>query len=95
MVDVKTAVQNAIAYAKDLFSEQELRHLRLEEVELADSEGTWKITLGWVEPAVAQHNVVLSGLAGSIQKLPRVYKVFHIDVDDGTVKAMKIRTVEE
>jgi len=92
MVDVKQAVKSAESYARELFGEKELRHLRLEEVELSDDGQQWRITLGWVERSVTQPGLIFQN--GTVQKLPRVYKVFEVDAESGKVNTMKIRDVE-
>jgi|SRR5215213_1282544 len=91
MVDVKQAVKSAESYARELFGDTDLHHLRLEEVELSDDGRRWNVTLGWVEAAVMQPALVLNG---SIQKLPRVYKLFEVDAESGKVNAMKIREID-
>jgi hypothetical protein len=90
MIDVKQAVKSAESYARDLFSERDLRHLRLEEVELSDDGRQWKVTLGWVEPAVAKPGLMING---AVHKLPRVYKLFEVDAETGAVSSMKIRNL--
>lgn len=90
MIDVKQAVQAAEVYARSLFPESELRHLRLEEVDRSEDDSRWHITLGWVEPTVAGNGIVFSA---GMRKLPRVYKLFEIDAETGEVVAMKIRDV--
>ena len=50
----------------------------------------WRVTLGWVEPAVSQNLLVLGN---GVHKLPRVYKVFEVDAATGEVTSMKIRDV--
>jgi hypothetical protein len=91
MVDVKQAVKSAESYARELFADTDLRHLRLEEVELSGDGRLWNVTLGWVEPAVMQPGLVLNG---SVQKLPRIYKLFEVDAESGKVNAMKIREID-
>lgn len=95
MIDVKQAVEAATAYARQLFPDEELRHLRVEEVELSSDEQVWNITLGWVEPAVRENkgSLLLSTGTGELQKLPRVYKVFRVEAETGTVHGMKMREV--
>lgn len=90
MIDVKQAVRSAEVYARLLFPESELQHLRLEEVDRSEDDSRWLITLGWVEPAVTGNGIVFS--AGA-QRLPRVYKLFEIDAETGEVTSMKIRDV--
>lgn len=91
MIDVKQAVKSAETYARELYDKQDLRHLRLEEVELSDDGRQWKITLGWVEPAVAKPGLMING---AVQKLPRVYKLFEVDAETGAVSSMKIRNLD-
>jgi hypothetical protein len=95
MIDVKQAVKAATAFAREMFDGDELRHLRVEEVELSDDQRLWNITLGWVEPAVKAKASPLIPAYGQdeIQKLPRVYKVFDVDAESGAVQSMKIRDV--
>ncbi|HEX6746841.1 MAG TPA: hypothetical protein VF092_06050 [Longimicrobium sp.] len=88
MIDVKQAVRSAEDYARELFDEADLRHLRLEEVEMSEDGRQWKVTLGWVEPAVAKPGLMING---TLRRLPRVYKLFEVDAETGTVSAMKIR----
>jgi hypothetical protein len=95
MIDVKQAVEAATAYARELFRDEELRHLRVEEVELSSDQRVWNITLGWVEPAVRQDTgslLIRSGTA-ELQRLPRVYKVFRVEAETGAVHGMKMREV--
>jgi hypothetical protein len=93
MLTVKEAVRAAEQWVRDLYPQQELEHLRLEEVTLSDDELYWRITLGWVEPAV-QVPVFSSALGGrDIHVLPRVYKTLEVDAETGDVKSMKIREV--
>ena len=91
MVDVKQAVKSAESFARELFDDADLRQLRLEEVELSKDGRCWNVTLGWAEPAVMQPTLVLNG---SVQRPPRVYKLFEVDAESGKVNAMKIREVE-
>jgi len=95
MIDVKQAVKAATTFARELFDGEELRHLRVEEVELSDDRRLWNITLGWVEPAVRTKAAPLIPAYGQedIQKLPRVYKTFDVDAESGAVQSMKMREV--
>lgn len=93
-IDVKEAVGIALEYIKQLYENQEqLRDLRLEEVELIEDNGSepfWFVTLGFerpsLEPASALAQFVIPG-----NKYHRVFKTFHIDAKSRKVKAMKIR----
>jgi hypothetical protein len=92
MLTVKEAVQVAQDWVRDLYPKSALKHLRLEEVELSDDERYWNITLGWVEPAVAE-NAFAAALSSDVRVLPRVYKTLAVDVESSAVKSMKMREV--
>lgn len=92
MLTVKEAVQAAQGWVRDLYPESDIRHLRLEEVEFAEFDRLWRITLGWTEPAVRQ-NGFAAALQHELQALPRVYKTLEVDAETGAVKSMKIREV--
>lgn len=93
MLNVKEATQAAEKWVRDLFPKSELRHLRLEEVELSENERSWYITLGWAEAAVREPLSVSAVLDREVRVLPRVYKTLVVDAETGVVKSMKIREV--
>jgi len=95
MITVKDAIKAAQDWAREIYPEKDLKHLRLEEVEFSEDTRAWNITLGWLEPAIRSNGFALAGINGQIQKLPRVYKTFKVDAENGTVRAMKIREVDE
>lgn len=92
MISIEEAVQAARGFAERLYSEGELKQLRVEEIESSKDDSKWFVTLGWVEPAVQQ----VGGFAAlsstpKIQPLPRVYKTFTVDTETGHVESMKMR----
>ncbi len=91
MLTVKQAVRAAESWVRDVYPEADIQHLRLEEVEFSD-EGNWRITLGWIEPAIRQ-NSLTAALQPDVYALPRVYKTLEVDGETGAVKSMKIRAV--
>jgi len=84
MVPVKQAIQYAIQFLRDIYEGQALDDLRLEEVELAEDEKSWNITLSFLRPGGG----VTTALA---LPRPRDYKVVTVSTDTGAVRAMKIR----
>ena len=77
MIGVKQAVAAAIEYVKDFADLLPTNDVRLEETELSDQQGVWRITLSLLE----------NPIIGS-----RSYKIFEIDALDGHVKSMKARS---
>ncbi len=94
-IDVKTAVTAANRYlqdVKDLMGIQ-LESLRLEEVELAEDQHEWLITLGFDVP-VRGNSLAASLMPGANSNYQREYKLFKVDSITGEVKAMKIRSLK-
>ena len=91
MICIEDAVKAARDFAEKIYTEGELKQLRVEEIESSQDEKKWFVTLGWVEPAVRQ----LGGFAGltnaTLEPLPRVYKIFTINAETGHVESMKMR----
>ena len=73
-LDVKKAVEQAKRYVGELFADEGLINLGLEEVEYDDTHREWHITLGFSRPW--DTNRYLSEFAGVS---PRSYKVVTID----------------
>jgi len=92
-VDVKEAIARAKDYVKDIYAEEAVTNLGLEEVEHPAHTGNWVVTLGFSRPwntPRTRAQEVLENL-GAVSPLKRSYKVITI-ADDGTVLSMKNRT---
>jgi hypothetical protein len=86
-MNVKDAVRAAKQYVAELFADEGLSDLGLEEVEFDDAAKVWKVTIGFSRPwdrTVTPLTAIARG--GS---LPRSYKVVRIDDATGTVKSVK------
>jgi hypothetical protein len=98
MIDVKEAVKTASAYFLDLMAANQPSDLLLEEVELAEDEKIWNVTLSALLPEpkdeLASHFNSLAAALGQIPTRRRVYKLFRIDTESGKVKSMKIRPTQ-
>jgi hypothetical protein len=93
MIGPKEAVASAEAYVRELYSESNLKGLRLEEIEQSADGKYWLITLGWWEPRVIPNTVNFDIMTRG-ENPPRVYKTFKVDSESGAVLAMKIRKVD-
>jgi hypothetical protein len=84
-MDDRQAVRISKGYLLDLFSEEKIEQLGLEEVEFDHEASEWFVTLGfsrrWEEP----RNPV-----AALIPVPRTYKVVRIS-NDGDVISVKIR----
>jgi len=79
MIDVKEAVKIAYEYFLSLCPGS--GSVQLEEVELAEDEGYWLITLSHFSPYL-------------VDLADRQYKTFKINAVDGRVLSMKIRVLK-
>lgn len=90
-MDVKEAVRAANDYVAELFAEQGLKHIGLEEVVFDDRSGKWKVTIGFFREMDRLH-----GLAAAVGGQPagwkrRTFKSVEIDDASGTVESVKHR----
>jgi hypothetical protein len=86
MIDVKQAADVAAHYLVDLFPNQTLSNVQLEEVELTDDEKYWLITLSYpIQLRISPLNLPAT---------KKEYKLLKIDSQTGKVRAMKIRKLD-
>jgi hypothetical protein len=91
-MDVKMAIAEAKKYLHEVYADEQVTNLGLEEVEHDPASGTWAITLSFSRPwntprTLAQE--VLENL-GAVSSLKRSCKVVTL-ADDGAILSMKSR----
>jgi len=84
-IEVHEAIRSATKTLQALYEGRELHNLLLEEVEMAEDESEWIVTLGFDAPDSSAPSILPS--------MKRHYKLFHINAESGKVKSMKIRTI--
>ena len=84
-MDVKEAVQIAKKYVIDLFEEEGISDIGLEEVVFASN--SWTITIGFSRPWNRNIGSVLGG------QVSRSYKALRIQDEDGQVLSVKDRAL--
>jgi hypothetical protein len=89
-MNVKEAVRLAKEYVLDLFAEEEINNLGLEEVEFYEREQAWSVTVGFSRPWEVPNDMILASLA---KPSCRSYKIVRIDDKAGQVKSIKNREV--
>jgi len=87
-VDVKEAVAKAKIYTADLFAQEQLSDLGLEEVEYDEPSAEWLVTLGFSRPW-DRPEFPVTGLPA--HRLPRSYKIVRVSDDTGNVLSIKNR----
>ena len=90
-MDVKKATHIARDYITDVFADEEITQLGLEEAVYDPDAGQWRITFGFARPWDQQGAL---GLRMGL-KVPRDYKVVAIDDSDGRVISLTDRLMPE
>lgn len=85
MIDAKEAVKIAKSYFLDLFNDQLLTNIQLEEVERTEDGKFWRVTIGYDRGSENQLRSILG-------ETPRYYKVVTVDAFTGQAESVKIRT---
>lgn len=91
-MDVKEAIAAAKRYLSEIYADEQVTNLGLEEIEHNTATGNWLITLAFSRPwntPRTRAQEVLENL-GAVSSLKRSYKVITM-TDDGTVLSMKNR----
>jgi hypothetical protein len=91
-MNVKEAISQAKQYISDVFRDENISNLGLEEVEFDDGDKTWKVTLGFSRPWNAVRNAI-TALTGE-PAARRTYKVVSIRDSDSEVVSVKNRERE-
>ncbi len=80
-MNVKEVAQTAKSYIADLFADEEIRNVGLEEVQLDEMESVWKVTIGFLRPWDRDNPL---GITFEDPK-GRTYKVVRLKDEDGSV----------
>ena len=91
MIEVTQAIKLARQLFNELYQDEDIQNLMLEEVVLDDDSNDWRITFGYDTPISKETNHIFSKQI--IDKILRVYKRIHIDAESGHFKGMFIREV--
>ena len=86
-MDVKEVVRAAKNYVAELFGDEDIIHVGLEEVDF-DQSDNWVVTVGFSRPWDRNIGSVLGGQPS------RSYKVVRIRDEDGKVLSVKDRTLK-
>lgn len=94
-LDVKEAVTDARKHARELFTDERLNNLALEEVDFDENHNQWLITLGYDSPSGVRRKKSGPAVFPTVEEeTKREYKVFRLDAETGRLISMKIRHAE-
>ena len=83
-MDVKEATRRAKTYVADLFADEKVFNIGLEEVEFDENQHTWSVTIGFSRRWDRK-----SSLTAALGESPaRTYKIVHIADADGRVLSL-------
>lgn len=91
-MDVKEAAKLAKEYVADLFADEGIDNVGLEEIELGDDRKFWEVTVGFSRPW--DHGGLATVIVGQTG-LRRSYKVVRIDNASGNVASIRDRVLVE
>ena len=91
MIEVTQAIKLARRFFNEIYQDEAIQNLMLEEVVIDDDSNEWRITFGYDSHIGKEANTIFSEKITS--KTPRVYKKIHIDADEGDFKGMFMREV--
>ncbi len=91
-MDVKEAVGIAKAYLGDLFADEEIRDVGLEEVKFDHESNHWDVTIGFARPWDQGSSFTAAIREG---RLARSFKVIRINGASGTVESLKDRLLRD
>lgn len=89
-MDVKAAVRLAKQYLGELFADEEITNIGLEEVRFDELSSAWSVTIGFSRPW-DQPNNAASALAGNVLYPKRSYKVVLISDDNAGIISVSNR----
>lgn len=92
-MDAKEAIVKAKNYFVDMFAEEGITNIGLEEVRRENQDDNWLITLGFSWAWDAKSSI--AALAGRPVNLPRFYKTVRIKDADGSLVSITNRPVND
>jgi len=86
MINVKEAAKISREYIQELYREDKIHDLSLEEVEISEDEKSWLVTIGFTKQ-MSQPLNPMEAMTGP--KYARFYKELKIDAEKGQVRSMR------
>jgi hypothetical protein len=97
MIDVKKAVGISLKYIQELFADEAITDVTLEEVALSEDSKRWFVTVGFTRELETPLGSKTTGpfdflpVPTSVSTAARVYKIVELDADSGEPIAVRIR----
>ncbi|MHB0873759.1 MAG: hypothetical protein ACYC2J_11375 [Acidithiobacillus ferrooxidans] len=89
-MDVKEVVESAKHYIMDIYQEEKITNVGLEEVDFDEKNNVWFVTIGFSRPWDEPRNP-LAALAGQGAYVKRTFKTVRVLDKDGKIRSIKNR----
>ena len=87
MIEAKEAVRIALEAMGELYAEDQVPHLALEEVDLGKDGATWNVVVSFSRPFAKSTIEAMTGEGTT------TYKMLEIDGETGVVRSMKMHQI--
>ena len=94
-MEVREATRTAREYISEVFADEDIDEVVLEEVDFDDQSDLWKITVSFLRPRgrMNKFEAAASGYPAGTATMRRSFKVVNIDDDSGNIVSLKHRVV--
>ena len=94
-MDVKEAAQTAREYVADVFADDKISYIALEEVEFDERSAVWRITLSFLRPTgTASGLELIAPELSPGENVRRSYKIVNVKDESGRVISVKNRDLK-
>ena len=95
-MDVRAAARTAKAYIAEVFADEDIDELGLEEIDFDDRSNLWKITVSFLRPRgeMDRFQAAATGYPAGTPTMRRSFKIVNIDDGSGSVVCVKHRVVQ-
>lgn len=93
---VRAAARTAKAYFAEVFADEDIDEVGLEEIDFDDQSNLWKITISFLGPRgeMDRFQAAATGYPAGTPTMRRSFKIVNIDDGSGSVLSVKHRVVE-
>lgn len=89
MIEGKDAVKIAKAHLLELYADDKLQDVFLEELVLTENKKSWEVIISFLYPRTVTDQGPMSQLVGSTKNYENKLKIFTIDAESGLVISLK------
>lgn len=93
-MDAKEAIKAAKAYVQDIFKDEGVVNIGLEEIAFDEHTKAWDVTIGFSRRWDTQSSVLASAAGLSQPNHKRTYKIVEVSNENGEVLAVRNRPTE-